>query len=61
MYLKIKFEQLFNKHEGQNIPQILIWKEVNKQNIAKSDWSECILKELKDIEKYSKYTKKKIM
>jgi len=58
MYLKVKFEQLYNKHEGQNIPQNVIWNEVIKQAIPKSEWPDFILKELKNLEKYIKFTKK---
>ena len=58
LYLKVKFEQLYNKHEGQTIPQQAIWTEVIRNNIPKSDWADFIFKELKSIEKYSKYTKR---
>ena len=54
IYLKIKFEDLNNKHFGQNIPPNLIWKEATKQSITRKDWGEFILKELKNYEKYSK-------
>jgi len=58
LYLKVKFEQLYNKHEGQNIPQHAIWTEVVRNNIPKNEWAEFIYKELKSIDKYAKYTKR---
>ena len=59
MYLKVKFEQLYNKHEGQNIPQNAIWKEALRLNKKKEEWADFILTELKNVEKYSRFTGKK--
>ena len=56
-YLKIKFENLHNRHEGQKIPRKVIWKEACNKGIPKHELNDFILNELKNVEKYSKFLK----
>ena len=56
--LKLKFETIHNSHQGQQIPQKLLFKESIKLNIPPSGWEEFIKNELKRPEKYSYFMKK---
>jgi len=61
IFLKVKFENLHNKHNGNNIPQNIIWNEVTKNAVPKEKWPEFILEELKNADKYAKFYKKSQM
>jgi hypothetical protein len=56
--LKVKFEKFNNSHTGQKIPEKILFKECIKHNIAKKDWTEFIIRELQQPNKYIQYMKR---
>jgi hypothetical protein len=55
--LKIKFEKIHSSHKGQDVPENILFKQCLKNNIPEGEWSNFIINELKNPEKYSEYFK----
>lgn len=53
--LKIKFEKLHNTHKGRDIPEKILFKESIRRGISENEWSNFVLRELQNPQKYSQY------
>lgn len=57
--LKIKFEKLNNSHKGQMVTEKMLWTEVVQNQVPVEKWTEFVLKEMENPEKYLDLINKK--
>jgi len=55
--LKVKFEKIHSTHNGQQIPEKVLFKKCIDENIPHKNWADFILSEMKQPQKYAKYMK----